>query len=98
MSTLSELRKKQMLTPSEMKRFGKRVRYFSVYESLKKDEETLHEAKERVFDEIAEHIKKTGGQLYTGIHSENCWDVLRWWDKGAHLANRTLDFAVLSKE
>lgn len=91
MATLAELAKRDELTPSEMKRFGKRVTFFSLPE--KGDFEANKKA---LFEKIEAFVKKTGGQLYTGIHSENDWTVTRWWSKGGHLVNRTLEFAVLA--
>ena len=91
---LVELSEKYSLTPSELKRFGDRVKCFNVTQQTG---EEFAEAKKRVFTEIEEYVKKTGGQLYTGIHSENDWSRTRWWSKGGHLCNRTLEFVVITK-
>ena len=93
MATLAELAERSELTPSEMKRFGRRVTYFSMPEKYKP--KNSGSAKQALFKKIEAFVKKTGGQLYTGIHSENDWTRTRWWSKGAHLVNRTLEFVVL---
>jgi hypothetical protein len=93
MTTQAKLAEYDILTPSELKRFGKRVKLFSLpenYEPL-----TFEEAKKRLFKEIEDFVVASGGQLYTGIHKENDWSRTFWWDKGAHLVNRTLEFAVV---
>lgn len=93
-----ELRTKTFLTPSEMKRFGKRVRYFDVNSEWKPKQEQFHDAKVRVSQQIEDYIKETGGQVYTGHHSENDWTRTIWWQMGFHYVNRTLEFAVLISE
>ncbi len=93
--TLEQLSELDELTPSQLKQFGNRVKYFDA--NVQKEGESFEDAKHRVFAEIEEYVKKTGGQLYTGIHSENDWSRTRWWDKGGHLCNRTLEFAVITK-
>ncbi len=92
--TLQRLSEKDSLTPSELKRFGDKVKLFKVEDKAGED---FVANKHRVFAEIEEYVKKTGGQLYTGIHSENDWTKTRWWSKGGHLCNRTLEFAVITK-
>jgi len=92
MSTLAELAERAELTPSELKRFGARVLLFEF--NLLKGEDFV-EAKKRLFGEIEGCIKANGGQLYTGIHSERDWSRERWWSRGAHLVNRTLNFAII---
>lgn len=94
MATLAELAERESLTPSELKRFGKRVHLFEL--EVRKGEE-LADAKRRLFGKIEAFIAKTGGQLYTGIHSETDWSRERWWEKGGHLVNRTLNFAAIVK-
>ena len=93
MATLAELAERCELTPSELKRFGKRVTYFALPERYKPED--YNYVKQKLFKKIESFVKKTGGQLYTGIHSENDWTTTRWWSKGAHLVNRTLEFAVI---
>jgi len=95
MAKLAELACREELVPSELKRFGKRVRYFNV--ECQKGEDYV-DAKKRVFPEIEAFVTETGGQLYTGIHSENDWGKTRWWSKGGHLVNRTGEFAVIVPE
>jgi len=77
-----------------MKRFGDKVKYFTIFPEDRKGEGT-EDIKKRVFREIHDYVAQTGGQLYTGIHSSNNWGRLRWWLKGGHLVNRTGDFAVI---
>ena len=92
MSKLAELAEREDLTPSELKRFGKRVHTF---ETHRLDGEDWAAAKQRVFGEIEDFIKANGGQLYTGIHSENDWSKERLWWKGGHLVNRTGNYVVI---
>jgi len=92
MASLAELSQRDTLTPSELKRFGKRVHLLEF--SPKKGEPSV-EAKQRLFSQIEEFQASNGGQLYTGIHSENNWSTERWWRKGGHLVNRTLNFVVI---
>jgi len=91
-ATMAELAEKESLTPSELKRFGKRVH---IFKTIIRDGEYFATAKRRVFGEIEAFIASSGGQLYTGIHSENDWTKERWWVKGSHLVNRTCNFAVI---
>ena len=92
MATQAELAKRDMLTPSELKRFGNKVHHFEFH---KQDGEDFVEAKQRLFREIEAFVASSGGQLYTGIHSENDWSREHWWMKGGHLVNRTLNFVVI---
>ena len=93
MSTQAELAEYDVLTPSEMKRFGKRVKYFAMPENYQPL--SFEDAKAKLFKEIEDCVEQSGGQLYTGIHKENDLTRTFWWDKGAHLVNRTLEFAVI---
>lgn len=96
--TQAELLAREELRPSDLKRFGKRVRYFSVDALLEKRGEsiTLRRAKEVVFKEIEDYLKANKGAiLYTGIHKENDWSRTFYWLRGGHLVNRTLEFAVI---
>jgi hypothetical protein len=80
--TIAELLRKQTLTAGEMKRLGKRVRYFRA----------------RMAAETAEGYQKAyGGVIYTGIHRSNDWSKTAWWDKGWHVVNRTKEYAVVIK-
>jgi len=88
---MAQLSRTEQLLPSELRRFGKRVRYFVVNNSKN---ETLAQAKLRTFGDISTCIQ-LGGILYTGIHSETDWSCTRWWFKGGHLVNRTLEFAII---
>jgi len=92
---LEGLAKREELLPSELKRFGKRVHRFD-YEVVPGEE--FSETKRKLFEKIGAFVNETGGQLYTGIHSESDWTRDRWWAKGAHLVNRTLNFAVITKK
>ena len=95
MATRAELAKRDTLIPSELKRFGDRVHNFR-YEDLDRIAgEDFAETKQRLFDKIESFVASSGGQLYTGIHSENDWSRDRWWLKGGHLVNRTLNFIVI---
>lgn len=96
MAKLSELASRAELTPSELKRFGKRVKYFDLPDDSRKwGGLSFAEAKAKLFKEIEDYVKSSNGQLYTGIHRENDWSKTRWWSKGGHLVNRTLEFAVI---
>ena len=90
MSKLAQLREREELTPSELKRFGKRVKLFAPERDA-----YLAETRVRLFKEIEDYVASSGGQLYTGIHGETDWTKTRWWLKGGHLVNRTLEFAVI---
>ncbi len=94
MAKLAELASRAELTPSELKRFGKRVHLF---ETVCKDGEDWAAAKQQVFKDIEGFMAKHDGKatLYTGIHSETDWSKVRWWMKGGHLVNRTGDYAVI---
>lgn len=94
MAKLAELASRAELTPSELKRFGKRVHLF---ETVCKVGEDWAAAKQRVFKDIEGFMAKNAGKatLYTGIHSESDWTKVCWWAKGAHLVNRTCEFAVI---
>jgi hypothetical protein len=58
---LEQLSELDELTPSQLKRFGKRVKYFNVVQQAG---EAFEDAKKRVFSEIEEYVKSTGGQPY----------------------------------
>ena len=92
MATRAELAKRDTLTPSELQRFGDKVHRFDFQQQ---DGEEFIAAKHRLFREIDAFIASSGGQLYTGIHSEYDWSRERCWSKGAHFCNRTLNFVVI---
>ena len=76
------------MRPTEMARLarckGIRVTYF-----LDQDDGNGH-------DLAREYVAVNGGQVYTGIHSDNGnWCRTRWYAKGWHIVNRTGDYAVV---
>lgn len=78
---------KDSYTPSELKKLGSRVHYFT-NDSISGIRAALA---------TGDFIKDHGGTLYTGIHRENDWSKTAWWEKGNHLANRTGDYAVVTE-
>lgn len=92
MVTMADLTKREVLTPSEMKRLGNRVRYF-LYEDYCKRYQG-DEAKLRLQMDVKEAMEERPCLVYTGIHKEADWSRTFWWEKGLHCVNRTLDYAV----
>ncbi len=86
---LAELEIQEYLTPSQLKQFRNRVRRF-VFNPVNSTA-----AKHEYLDNIQKFAEENNGQVYTGIHSENDWTKERWWFKGWHLVNRTLNFVVI---
>lgn len=95
MTTRADLAERDMLLPSELRRFGNRVHHFRLEDLDRIEGEDFSETKQRLFQKIHDFIDSSGGHLYTGIHSETDWDKDRWWYKGGHLVNRTLNFIVI---
>jgi hypothetical protein len=50
---------------------------------------------QEVLDEAVAFSETVNGTIYTGIHHENDWSTVRWWDRGVHQVNRTGDYAVV---
>lgn len=92
MPTMAELAQRELLTPSQLKQFGRRVH---IFETHIQEGEDWASAKQRVFGEIEAFIASKGGQLYTGIHKECDWSRTFWWEKGGHLVNRTGEYAII---
>jgi hypothetical protein len=83
-----ELRLKETLTPSELKRFGKKAKIFS-------PEKNDRAGVLRTQTKSGQYAGNNNGVVYSGIHSENDWSRTKFWSKGWHFANRTGEYAVV---
>jgi hypothetical protein len=93
--TQAELLDKGEFTAAKIKRFGKRVRLFSTEATIKKGQD-WHDAITAVHRNVQACLDANkGAVLFTGIHNENDWSRTFYWLRGAHVCNRTGDYAVI---
>lgn len=92
---LAELEKETFLRPTELNKFGARVKIFKTEPKLCEDWPDAHK---RTRLEVWDYIQRHGGQVYTGIHSESDWTEECQWDKGWYISNRTGNYAVILPE
>lgn len=92
MVTKRKIQLKDYYRPGEMRKLGSRVHFFS---PRRRGRELYSTTLKRNQERVATFIKKNGGQVYTGQHSEADWDLVQLWYKGWPIANRTGDYAVV---
>ncbi len=84
--TLQELAGKDVLTNTELKRFGGRVKIFRFDD---------YHNREAVQIAVKEEMERYPSEVFTGHHTEYDWSQTHYWQRGWHLFNRTLDYAVV---